>query len=112
MRTISPIGRWLARIAWRMSSSETSRPLPSSIVMALSVPETTSSSEHFCSSSCVGLMTNSSWTLATRTEPVGPRNGMAGEIVSAAEAPIMLRMSGSFCWSAESTTPVSITSSK
>ena len=37
-----------------------------------------------------------------RTAPTGPSNGI-GEIVSAAEAPMIDRMSGSFSWSAERT---------
>ena len=46
-----------------------------------------------------------------RTAPTGPWNGMS-EIVSAVEAPLMLRMVGSLSWSTESTVEMTCTSSR
>ena len=43
---------------------------------------------------CVGFAMNSPFTRATRTAPTGPAKGMS-ETMSAAEAPLMVRISGS-----------------
>ena len=47
----------------------------------------------------VGLATNLPLTRPTRTAPIGPAKGMS-ETMSAAEAPLMVRISGSFSPSA------------
>ena len=50
----------------------------------------------------VGLSTYSLLVKPTRAPPIGPMKG-APESVSAADAPIMATMSGSFSWSCDST---------
>ena len=45
-----------------------------------------------------------------RTAPTGPWNGMS-EITNAVDAPLMLRIVGSFSWSTESTVEMTCTSS-
>ena len=82
----------------------------STIMIALTVPETTKSRSLSLSCSKVGLMTKAPFTMPTRTAPIGPRNGIS-EIVSAAEAASVPRMSGSFSWSALSTVITTCTSS-
>ncbi len=57
----------------------------------------------------VGLTTNSPSIRATRTAPTGPRNG-SDEIASAAEAPLIARMSCGTTMSADSTVQMTCTS--
>ena len=57
----------------------------------------------------VGLTTNSPSMRPTRTAPTGPRNG-SGEIISAADAPLMQRMSCGVTRSAERTVQMTCTS--
>jgi len=46
-----------------------------------------------------------------RTAPTGPWNGIS-DITSAVDAPLMLRMVGSFSWSTDSTVEMTCTSSR
>ena len=70
--------------------------------MASSVPATMRSSSDSSLSCTVGLMMNSSPTRPMRTAPTGRWKG-SSESISAAEAPLMQRMSNAFTWSTEST---------
>jgi hypothetical protein len=73
-------------------SSSTSLAPASTIEMASSVPATIRSSSDSSISWRVGLMMNSSFDSPIRTAPIGPRKG-SSEIISAADAPLMHRMS-------------------
>ncbi len=96
--------------ASRSRSSGISSPPDSTIVRPSFVPTTIRSSALFSSLCCsVGLKTNSSSISATRTAPTGPMNG-SGEIISAAEAPLMHRMSCGTTMSAERTVQITWTS--
>ena len=64
-------------------------------------------SSQFCCS--VGLTTSSPSIRPMRTAPTGPKNG-SGEIMSAADAPLMQRMSCGVTMSAESTVQMTCTS--
>jgi hypothetical protein len=82
----------------------------STIMIASRVPETTRSSSDSASWLNVGLTTNSPSIRPTRTAPIGPWNGIS-LIVSAADAAMVPRMSGSFSWSVDSTVITTWTSS-
>ena len=86
-------------------SSETSFPEASTIITASSVPETTRFIILDSSSEFLGLITNSSSIRPTRTEPVGPSNGML-DTATAAEAPTMEITSGSVSLSADNTADI------
>ena len=75
----------------------------STIVRPSFVPTTIRSSSDWLSvSSSVGLTTSSPSIRPMRTAPIGPKNG-SGETVSAAETPLIDRMSCATTRSAEST---------
>ena len=95
--------------ASRIVSSGIWSPPASTIVSASLVPTTMRSSVDSSSCSSVGLRTNSSSRRPTRTAPIGPRNG-SGEIISAADAPLMQRMSCGVTRSAERTVQMTCTS--
>ena len=84
---------------------------PASTIVRPSLVPTTmrSSSEPSSISGSVGLTTSSPSTIPTRTPPTGPRKG-SGEIWSAAEAPLMARMSCGVTRSAESVVQMTCTS--
>ena len=83
---------------------------PASTIMTASrVPATTRSSSLSASWLLVGFVTNSPPMRPTRTAPTGPWNGM-WLMLSAAEAPLRARMSGSFSWSVERTVRTTWTS--
>ena len=87
------LARARARAPRGASSSGTSFAPASTIVRPSFVPTTIRSSSDSSSISCsVGLTTSSPSISPMRTAPTGPRNG-SGEIISAAEAPLMQRMS-------------------
>ena len=91
-------------------SSEVGSPPASIIVSASFVPTTMRSRvESFSTSGSVGLMVSRPSIIPIRTAPTGPRNG-SGEIISAAEAPLMHRMSCAVIRSAESTVQMTCTS--
>ena len=78
--------------ASRMVSSSTSLAPDSTIEMASAEPATIRSRSDSSISCSVGLMTNSSSISPIRTAPMGPWNGKS-ETISAADAPLMHRMS-------------------
>ncbi len=90
--------RWPNRMASAITSSGRILAPASTIMIASRVPETTRSSSESASCEMVGLTTNSPSMRPMRTAPMGPWNGIS-EIVSAADAAIVPRMSGSFSWS-------------
>ena len=85
-----------------MVSSSTSRAPASTIEIASGVPATIRSSSDSSLSCSVGLMMNSSPIRPIRTAPTGPSKG-SSDSISAAEAPLMQRMSNAFTWSADRT---------
>ena len=93
--------------ASRISASEISFAPASTIRIASSEPATTRSRSETTSSpppgscSSLGLTTKLPSTLPIRTAPTGPANGTS-EIISAAEAPFIARMSYGCTWSTES----------
>src|SRR5436190_22665348 len=91
-------------------SSGTSFAPASTIVRPSSVPTTIRSSS-VCSrtSGSVGLRTSSPSIIPIRTAPTGPMNG-SGEIIRAAEAPLMQRMSCAVIRSALSTVQITCVS--
>ena len=91
-----------------MSSGTSSAPA-STIVRPSLVPTTIRSSVDVCACGSVGLTTRSPSIIATRTAPTGPRKG-SGEIISAAEAPLMQRMSCGVTRSADSVVQITCTS--
>ena len=96
--------------ASRSTSSGTSSAPASTIVRPSFVPTTIRSSDvssQFCCS--VGLMTSSPSSRPMRTAPTGPKNG-SGESISAADAPLMHRMSCGVTMSAERTVQMTCTS--
>ena len=103
------ISSWARSIPATSVSSETCSDSPSTIMMASLVPATTMSRALLARSDSVGLMTISPSTKPTRTAPIGPSHGIC-ERVSAAEAPLIERMSGSFSWSADITVVMTCTS--
>ncbi len=94
--------RWPVITASSMVCSESCLASDSTISTASAVPATTRSSDEVFISSMVGLSLSSPLMRPTRAPPTGPMNGMP-EIVSAAEAATMARMSGSFSMSCDST---------
>ena len=106
MRMISECARANAS---SIVSSGTWSPPASIIVSASRVPTTMRSRADSSICSNVGLTTNSPSIRATRTAPTGPRNG-SDEIASAAEAPLIARMSCGTTMSAESTVQMTCTS--
>ena len=95
------ISPWAMSSASRISASVTSLAPASTIRMASSVPATIRSSSPSSSDSSSGLTTNApSSSLPMRTAPTGIGNGMS-EIISAALAPFMARMSYGFTWSTD-----------
>jgi hypothetical protein len=104
------ISSWARSSAARSRSSGISSEPASTIVMLSRVPTTIRSSVDSSSVSCnVGLTTSSPSIIPIRTAPTGPRNG-SGEIISAADAPLMQRMSCGVTRSADSTVPITCTS--
>ena len=96
--------------ASRSISSGTSSAPASTIVKPSFVPTTTKSSLlSFSTSVSVGLTVSSSSIRPTRTAPIGPRKG-SGEIISAADAPLMQRMSCAVIRSAERIVQMTCTS--
>ena len=95
--------------ASRIVSSGTWSPPASTIVSASLVPTTIRSSVDSSSCWSVGLTTSSPSIRPMRTAPTGPRNG-SGEIISAADAPLMQRMSCGVTRSAERTVQMTCTS--
>jgi hypothetical protein len=91
------------------TSSATSCAPASTIVIASGVPQTIRSSVDSFVSGRVGLTTSSPSRQPTRTAPTGPRNGI-GDSMSAAEAPLMARMSCGCTWSAEKVVTMTCTS--
>ena len=87
--------------ASRISASGTSLAPHSTIRTASSVPATTRSMSAVRSCSSVGLTTKLPSTLPMRTAPTGVGYGMS-EIISAADAPFIARMSYVWTWSTES----------
>ena len=102
--------RWPNMIASAMTDSGRILAPASTIMIASRVPETTRSSSDSASWLVVGLTTNSPSMRPTRTAATGPGNGIS-LIVSAADAAMVPRMSGSFSWSVESTVRTNWTSS-
>ena len=96
---ISSCAIWSAS---RRSSSLTSLAPASTIEMASRVPATTRSSVDSSSSCRVGLMTKSSSIMPMRTAPTGPWNGSSLSM-SAADAPLIDRMSNALTLSMLST---------
>src|SRR5712691_6799139 len=105
----------IASCAISSASSTTCSDTPfapaSTMRMASAVPATTRSSSDSPMRDMGGLTTiwPSRWPM--RTAPTGPANGMS-EITSAVDAPLMLRIVGSFSWSTESTVETTWTSSR
>ena len=102
--------------SWAISSACSSSVLgdlsapASTIVRPSFVPTTIRSRFDSCSTSAsVGLTTSSPSICPTRTAPTGPKKG-SGEIISAAEAPLMQRMSCAVTMSADSTVQITCTS--
>ena len=91
--TIGCRERWPNRIASAMTSSGRRLAPASTIMIASRVPATIRSSSDSLSCVKVGLTTNSPSIRPTRTEPMGPLNGIS-LIVSAAEAAIVPMTSG------------------
>ncbi len=92
-------------------TSSGSRFAPASTIMIASrVPATIRSSSDSLSWLNVGLTTNSPSIRPTRTEAIGPLNGIS-LIVRAADAAIVPTTSGRFSWSVERTVITSWTSS-
>ena len=85
-----------------MTASGSSFAPASTIMIASRVPATIRSSSESASSVCVGLMTNWPSIRPTRTDAIGPRNGIS-LIVSAADAASVPTTSGLFSWSVERT---------
>ena len=97
------ISRWAISSASRSFSSGTWFAPASTIVRPSFVPTTIRSRSDVCSvSSSVGLTISSSSIRPIRTAPIGPLNG-SGETVSAAETPLMARMSCATTRSADMT---------
>ena len=104
---ISPCAR--SNASSSVCSGTTSAPA-STIVSASFVPTTIrSSSLSSCVSCSVGLTTSLPSISPIRTAPTGPKNG-SDEIISAAEAPLMHRMSCGATRSAERTVQITCTS--
>ena len=97
--------------ASRISASGTSLAPASTMRMASSVPATTRSRSLRPSarSASAGLTTKLPSTLPMRTAPTGVGSG-TGEIISAAEAPFIARMSYGWTWSTLSGMPTSCVS--
>src|SRR5579884_2336069 len=96
--------------ASRIFSSGTSLAPHSTIVSASFVPTTSRSSGESTVSCSVGLTVSSRFSfIPMRTAPTGPRNGI-GEIISAAETPLMHSRSWPVTMSAESTVAMHWTS--
>ena len=93
-----------------MTASGSSFAPASTIMIASRVPATIRSSSESASSVCVGLMTNWPSIRPTRTDAIGPRNGIS-LIVSAADAASVPTTSGLFSWSVERTVMTHWTSS-
>ena len=108
--TIGCSARWPNRIASAMISSGRRFAPASTIMIASRVPATIRSSSDSLSCVQVGLTTNSPSIRPTRTEPIGPLNGIS-LIVSAAEAAMVPTTSGRFSWSVDMTVITSWTSS-
>ena len=85
--------RWPNRMASAMTSSGRRLAPASTIMIASRVPATIRSSSESLSWLKVGLTTNSPSIRPTRTDAIGPLNGIS-LIVSAADAAIVPRMSG------------------
>ena len=100
---------WATAKASIMTSSSTSSAPASTIVMASGVPQTIRSSDDSCMSVMSGLTTSSPPKRPTRTAPTGPRKGRE-ETISAAEAPLIARMSWACSPSTESVVPMICTS--
>ena len=81
----------------------------STIVIASGVPQTIRSSVEDLRSGSVGLTTRLPSRRPMRTAPTGPRKGI-GESISAAEEPLMARMSCGCTWSAENVVTITCTS--
>ena len=75
-------------------------PPASTMVIASGVPQTMRSSVDSFRSGSVGLTARLPSIRPIRTAPTGPRNGI-GESMSAAEEPLIARMSCGCTWSAE-----------
>ena len=89
--------------------SSGSSPAPASIIVRASfVPTTTRSRLDSCATGSVGLTTKPPSTRPMRTAPTGPMKG-SDEIISAAEAPLMARMSCAVTRSAERTVQITCT---
>ena len=73
------------------------------------VPATTMSRVLSSKSSYVGLTTKSPFTYPILVAPIGPSNGMS-DIVKAADAPFITRMSSGFSWSADRAVAIICTS--
>ena len=102
--------RWPNMMASAMTDSGRILAPASTIMMASRVPETTRSSSDCSSWLVVGLTMNSPSMRPMRTAATGPRKGIS-LMVSAAEAAMVPRTSGSFSWSVESTVRTHWTSS-
>jgi hypothetical protein len=102
---------WPWRIASRTTSSGTSMLAPASTMRMASRGAGQAQVEQRCVPSwlAVGLKTRLRPRSPTRTAPMGPRKGMS-EMVRAAEAPMMPRMSSKFSPSAESAVTTTWTS--
>ena len=98
----SLIVRCAVSMASMMRLSGTWRAEPSTIVMPFRVPATTRVSVLSSIWSKVGLTTSAPFTYPMRTAPIGPSNGMS-EMVIAAEAAFIARISGGLTRSVEMT---------
>ena len=98
---ISWLYRCAVMIASAISDSGISRPKPSIMTTALSVPATIRSRSLNSSSAAVGKGMSLPSTRASLTAPIGPRNGTFSAMISDADAPMIDGTSGSFCLSAE-----------
>ena len=94
------ISAWARSRAWISSSSEICSAPASTMVMASGVPQTIRSSVDSLRSGSVGLTARLPSIRPMRTAPTGPRNGI-GDSMSAAEEPLIARMSCGCTWSAE-----------
>ena len=103
------ISAWASSNASRSVSSATSFAPASTIVRPSFVPTTIRSSSDSPMSGSDGLTTISPSMIPIRTAPTGPWKG-SGEIINAAEAPLIARMSCGVIRSAESVVQMTCTS--
>jgi hypothetical protein len=102
IETISPMPFWAILRPSTMSSSETSRAPPSTIMIESAEPATTMSMSENSSAWNVGLRSHFPSTRPTRTPAIGPVHGIRLAL-SANDVAMRPSTSWSFSWSAERT---------